>query len=565
MISSGFLASAVLQLFIAVSMIILVLEEVRSSNKLAFQQLRSQKSEKAVLQQKVASTEERYRDLFDKAHEGIIIVAAEDLQILEMNQTARKLLGMQNSALKNPSLRQFVREVADKEPAPAGGQEWFLWIKKIQQVTLVRFDGSASQVEIDGAGVEYDGRSAFQFFIREVTERARLEQQLRQAERLSALGQMISGVAHELNNPLAVVMGYVELILKRPGLTDQIRGDLQKVALESQRAAKLVSNFLSFARGHSTHRVGVDLNQLIERVVELRQPEIRLTGMEVSTSLDRAISRAMADPDQVQQVLVNLISNSLHAMLDRPLPGRIRISTAQAGTSLFIRIEDSGPGIPAEIQRKVFEPFFTTKDVGIGTGLGLSIAHGIMSEHNGRISYERSPELGGACFVLEFPLVEVKEEPVKEAAAGTGAKPEIAPAVPPQTKRSARVLVLDDEEMIATLLSEMLSLLGFQPTVCLTGQEALAKLKGEEFDVVLSDFRMPGMDGKKFFTLAVEQQADVARRIIFLTGDTVNEETQAFLQSVGAPCVGKPFRLEKIEQAVTAILENRREAAPALN
>jgi PAS domain S-box-containing protein len=260
MISAGFLVSAVLQLFIAVSMIILVLEEVRSSNKLAFQQLRSQKSEKAVLQQKVASTEERYREIFDQAHEGIIIVAADDLQILEMNQTARKLLGMQKSVLKNPSLRQFVSAAPGQESPPAAGREWFQWVKQVHQVTVVRFDGGSTQVEIDGAGVDFDGRPAFQFFVREVTERARLQQQLRQAERLSALGQMISGVAHELNNPLAVIMGYIELVLQRQGLTEQTRSDLQKVAMESQRAASLVGNFLSFARGRAPLRTAVDLN-----------------------------------------------------------------------------------------------------------------------------------------------------------------------------------------------------------------------------------------------------------------------------------------------------------------
>lgn len=558
--SSTFLVSAVLQLFIAVSMIILVLEEVRSSNKLAFQQLRSQKSERAVLQKKVASTEERYRRLFDQAHEGIVIVSASDLQILEMNQTARQLLGVGGAVGKTLSLPVFLQASNEQDPVPSPGPEWSAWAARQHLLNIVRQDGSLVPVEMDGAQVELEGRNAFQFFFRELTERTRLEQQLRQAERLSALGQMISGIAHELNNPLAVIMGYLELVIQRHELSPQTRADLQKVAQESNRAAKLVSNFLSLAREQQDKRTFVDLNEIIRLVVELRQPELRVLGIQAELELDSHLPATMADADQVQQVIINLVNNAIHAMMEKPLPGRLRISSQSDGRHVCIRVADSGNGVPPALRAKIFEPFFTTKEVGTGTGLGLSIAHSIMAEHNGRISYEDAPG-GGACFVLEFPVV--------SAPAGAK-KPESDTHVEPKAKveaptRAARILVLDDEKAIAEMLSEMLNLLGHETTVCHSGAQALQELDRREYDLILSDFRMPGMDGEEFFKTATQRHSRVRERIIFLTGDVVNEQTRSFMQSVGVPYLGKPFHLDKVEEAVNRVLAGGEAVATALN
>ncbi len=557
LICTSFLISAVLQLFIAVSMIILVLEEVRSSNKLAFQQLRSQKSEQAVLQKKVLTTEERYRSLFDQAHEGIIIATSESLQIVEMNQTARQLFGVYGTGMKHPNLDSFFSAKISPEPGPQASAEWFNWISQQPHLNLVRIDGGVVPVEVDGARIELEGKPAYQFFFRELTERTRLEQQLRQAERLSAIGQMISGVAHELNNPLAVIMGYLELILARHELSGQTRVDLEKVAQESSRAAKLVSNFLSFAREQPAHREMVDFNKVIDRVVELRHSEIKVTGIDLELELEPQLPRTLAEPDQLQQVLVILVNNALQAMLDAPAPGRLKIVTQNAGKLLKIKVIDNGPGVPPAIASRIFEPFFTTKEVGTGTGLGLSIAHSIMAEHQGRIYCEPAPG-SGACFVLEFPLVtaQMTEEKSTPAPADQpAAQPETAPA------RPARILVLDDEKSIAELLSEMLGLLGHTTTVCHAGAQALEELDKAEFDVILSDFRMPGMDGQKFFKLATQKHPGVAHRIIFLTGDIVNEDTRAFLHSAGAPFLGKPFHLDKVEQAVARILSETPAAA----
>jgi signal transduction histidine kinase/CheY-like chemotaxis protein len=547
-ISAGFIVSAVIQLFIAVSMIILVLEEVRHTNQKAFLKIRSYKSKTDLLQKKVISTEERYRSLFDQASEGIVIADAAELRILELNHTAKRLLGIHNGEASHSLLSSFCQLNPVPQPAPETGPEWFTVMCRQRNVTVVRRDGGMTPTEVDGAAISFEGRAAYQFFLRELTERARLEQQLRQAEKLSALGQMISGVAHELNNPLAVVTGYLELILRREDLPVQTRADLEKVARESNRAAKLVSNFLSFAREQPAHRETVNLNELVRRAADLRKLDLQKAKVELRLNLDPRLPSTQADPDQIQQVLVNLVNNALHAVADAARPGVVQITTQSKDDLILLLMEDNGPGVAPEILPFIFEPFFTTKDVGAGTGLGLSIAHSIMADHNGRILYQPA-SIGGAAFVLEWPVL----------ASANSQQPNTAPGAPaPEVKkagsRSAEILVLDDEGAIAELLGEMLGLLGHSATLCQSALEALELVEKREFDLIISDFRMPKMNGQEFYQQAIEKKPSLARRIIFLTGDVVNEETQAFLRSTGNPHLSKPFQLARVEQTVMEVL-----------
>ena len=540
MISSGYLIAAVLQLFIAVSMIILVLEEVRQVNLLAFKKLRSYKSATEFLQRKVVSTEERYRSLFDQASEGIVIADGQDLRILELNQTAKRLLGV-TSADSN-RLSTFCQIHPQPQPMPQTASEWFAVICASRNLTLVRGDGGVTPAEAGGAAIDFEGRAAYQFFLRELTERARLEQQLRQSEKLAALGQMISGVAHELNNPLAVMKGYMELVLRRDELSVQLRSDLEKVARESNRAAKLVSNFLSFAREQPMHRETVDLNELVGRLAESRRPEFENSRAELRLNLDAQLPAANADPEQIQKVLTHLLNNALQALLEVSRPRCLQVSTQRMESLIQIRVEDNGPGVPPVVAPYIFEPFFTTKEVGQGTGLGLSISHSIMMDHNGRI-FHRPTAGGGACFVLELPLVGPNAD----------SEPAAPPVAPPS--ESARILVLDDDKTIAELLGEMLNLLGYTTSLCYSGREALELVDQVEFDLIISDFRMPKMNGREFYEQTVRKKPELARRIVFLTGDVVNEETQAFLQSTGNPHLSKPFQLARVEQMVAQVLQ----------
>jgi two-component system NtrC family sensor kinase len=484
-----------------------------------------------------------------------VIAAVDDLRILELNQTAELLLGVARSDVSRQPLTAYCRIHSPPSAAPRNSTEWIDLICRQTQLDLVGKDGGKTPAEVDGAPMDFEGRPAFQFFFRELTERTRLEQQLRQAEKLSALGQMISGVAHEINNPLAVIKGYIELILARHQLSGATRADIEKVARESERAARLVRNFLSFAREQPVDRVRVDLNQLIRRMVDLRRFDFMVGGVDLRLELDAGLPEILADSDQVQQVVVNLVNNALQAMTGQSHPKVLRIASEREGAFSRLRIEDNGPGIPGEVQARIFEPFFTTKEVGTGTGLGLSIAHSIMSDHQGRVFHERS-DLGGAGFVLEFPVCGCV--PAPEPGPEATPEPAAAAAVKP-----ARILVLDDEQAIAELLGEMLSILGHRPTLCFAPPQALELIHENEFDLIISDFRMPVMNGEEFHQAVSERKPDLARRMIFLTGDVVHEKTRAFLEQDGRRHLSKPFQLTRIEAVVQEALSEMPSASSA--
>jgi PAS domain S-box-containing protein len=553
LIAMAFFISAVLQLFIAVSMIILVLEEVRTANQNAFEQIRAQRSETSVLKSRVTSTEERYRSLFDQASEAIIITDAQ-LRILEVNQTAQRLLGLTRDEAQQQTLSKFF-QTGSIEKTARTGEEWFRWICSQPSLSLVRRNGGATHSEVDGAIIEFEGRPAYQFFFREMTERARLEQQLRQAEKLSALGQMISGVAHELNNPLAVIKGYLELILAHHRLESHTRDDLQKVAQECSRTAKLVRNFLAFAREQPSRRTMVNFNELIERVSELRRFDLRSTGVEIKLELAENLPKTFADADQTQQILLNLITNAIQALEKQPKPRRIKVRTLAKQEVLEVWFEDNGPGVPVELESKIFEPFFTTKPVGTGTGLGLSIAHSIMTDHQGRIFYQKS-SIGGAGFVLEYPLVTVANDH-----SDSTTQEQSQNATSP-SQSSASILVLDDEQTIGELLAEMLTMLGHKPVVAMSPLRALELIDQQDFEVILSDFRMPVMNGREFYARVHQGNEALAKRIIFLTGDIIHDETRSFLESTGSPHLAKPFQLSDLEQIIKETLQKHRAAQP---
>jgi PAS domain S-box-containing protein len=541
--ATGYFISAVLQLLIAVSMIILVLEQVRYTHQ------RRDLFAREKLQNKVWSTEERYQRLFQQAHEAIVIAARNDLRILELNSAAESLLGTNVRQATSQSLISFCQIKTPPEKAPQSGHQWFELICAQQPLNLVHKNGTLIPADAIAAPVEFGGQSAYQFFFRAITDRLRLEQQLRQAEKLSSMGQMISGVAHELNNPLAVISGYLEVILASHILPPKTRQDLAKVAHESSRATRLVRNFLAFARSQPAHRQMANINELITGVVELRKFDLSLANVKIEAVFDQIIPATSIETDQIQQVFIILINNAMQAMSETPEPRCIRLSTALKEGTIRITVEDNGPGVPPEVESRIFEPFFTTKEVGIGTGLGLSIAHGIMTEHGGQIRYERAA-LGGAAFVLELPIVSVEVPRESSTRIMGAAAPDLVQAAP----RAEKILVVDDEKAIVEMLGEMLGLLGYTPSLCHSASEGLRRIGETKFDLVLSDLRMPEIDGPQFYRRAVEIDARLARRFIFLTGDTVNEDTKSFLRTSGQPFLAKPFRLASIEEVTRQIL-----------
>lgn len=371
--------------------------------------------------------------------------------------------------------------------------------------------------------------------------------QLFQAEKLSALGQLISGIAHELNNPLTVVMGYAQL-LEAEALSPSAMESVRRISTSAERARRIVQGLLAFAREQRAQRRFASLNDIVEQTLNLYTYQLRVNNIEVVTNLDRKLPYTVFDPYQMQQVFLNIIINAEQAMSEAHGRGRLIITSRKVEKDT-IRLEfcDDGPGIPPEIMGKIFDPFFTTKQQGKGTGLGLSICFGIVTEHGGRIWAENN-EGPGVTFFIELPIC--KEEKTSEEMAPPSGLAGPAPA------HSAFILVIEDEKDVAQLLQRILKEQGHQVEIAEGGEKALEKLKEKDYDLLISDLKMPGMSGYQFYEYLKQFRPELARRVIFTTGDTIGSRTKSFLEMTDSFCLRKPFYVDEVWRMVKKALDN---------
>jgi two-component system NtrC family sensor kinase len=382
--------------------------------------------------------------------------------------------------------------------------------------------------------------------LRDQTEERLLQERLLQSEKMASVGQLVSGVAHELNNPLTGVMGFAQLLLARD-LEETMRTQVQTIYGEAERAAKIVQNLLSFARRRKPTKEMADVNALLQRVLELRSYDFTVRNISLDMTLDTRLPRVWVDPDQIQQVFFNVIKNAEQAMIDAHNGGKLTVVTRASPNGARISIADDGPGIASEMQRRIFDPFYTTKSAGEGTGLGLTICYSIIDEHGGRIWTENQPG-GGAVFHIELPLGSGEER--EQAASENGGAAEL----PPASVSGRRVLVVDDEVSIRLLLHDILRLDEHSVALASSGAEAADLVEREHFDIIITDMKMPGMDGAAFYRQVRQRDPAQARRIIFITGDTVSPDTRAFLQRVSNPVLSKPFKIGPLRDAIEAVL-----------
>ena len=380
--------------------------------------------------------------------------------------------------------------------------------------------------------------------MRDHTEESLLQERLLQSEKMASVGQLVSGVAHELNNPLTGVIGFAQLLLGRD-LDETVRAQVQTIYGEAERAAKIVQNLLTFARRRRPTKEMADINALLQRVLELRSYDFTIRNISLDMTLDTRMQQVWVDPDEIQQVFFNLIKNGEQAMIESHGGGRLTVVTEGTAEGVRISIADEGAGVSPEIQRRVFDPFFTTKEAGEGTGLGLTICYSIIDEHGGRIWLENRPA-GGAVFNVELPFGVREEEEPAGAEPPAGARP--APA------GGKRILVVDDEESIRTLLHDILRLDRHVVSLAASGIEAAEQAAREPFDVIITDMKMPGMDGATFYREVRQRDPAQARRMIFITGDTVSPDTRAFLQRVSNPVLSKPFKIGPLRDAIETVL-----------
>ncbi len=493
--------------------------------------------------------------LFEAVHEGVYIgtIGPESTTTIVANSHLKLIFGYAAEAPES-EVRPFDADRFVDPQARAALLGRLLTDGSVGDylLRLRRADSSAVWVELTARADERaaDDTIRVEALIRDVSERKKLDdqkrdifQQLLQAEKMAALGQTVSGVAHELNNPLATILSWAERLSQRATLDEPVRRGLETILAESERAARIVRNLLTFARKRQTTRAMVDVNQVVRETLALRAYEQRLTNIGVIDALAAGLPQVFADGHQMQQVLLNLIINAEQAMLSANGHGILVVRTWHDADQecVVLEINDDGPGIPDDLQPKIFDPFFTTKEVGKGTGLGLTVAYAIVQEHGGRIRLESRPN-AGASFYVELPVTGTTLPPTPIV------RGHVQDAVEPVT--GAAILVVEDETALATAVIEALSDAGYVVEHAADGEEALVKINAQSFDLVLCDLKMPRLDGIAFFHRLEAAAPGLSKHVIFVTGDVAGTAAENFLEESGCRWLAKPFRLGDLLRVV---------------
>jgi PAS domain S-box-containing protein len=501
--------------------------------------------------------EQRFRGILESALDGIVTINDQGI-VVEFNAAAEAMFSIPRQRAIGMAMRDIIPErlrsahQAGLARYLATGESRIL--NRRVEVTAARGE-EEFPAELTVTSTRVGDRTFFTAHIRDLTQQketereiARQRNRLHQSEKMSALGSLLASVAHELNNPLSIVVGE-SLMLEEEG-SGGMAVRATKIRAAADRCGRIVKTFLAMARQREPETKPVDVNQVVRSALDLVGYGIRTAGIKLITDLGHDLPTVRADPDQLGQVITNLVINAQHALKDAPEPRRLRIRTRYKAARSQIRlvIADNGPGIPPDLRSRVFEPFFTTKPVGAGTGVGLSICHAVIRSHGGSIDIDETAG-GGATFAIRLPVV---QDEARETAA--------APQPVADAKRR-RALVIDDERGIAELLAEMLTRDGFSVQIAMNGKDALAELARHSYDLILSDVRMPELDGPALLRRLQSDWPTMADRLIFVTGDTLGLGGGSVLDKLGRPVVEKPITRDDLRRAVNRTLAGG--AAPA--
>jgi len=502
--------------------------------------------------QMVRRAKEQWETAFDALSEGIAVVDDEG-RVRRANRALADLLGAPlpnvvglhlGAALLGKS--HALLEVLDA--ARRGDRPAPLIARSEQLRRTVRVNAAL----ISGATAE----QSVVVLIEDVTEQQALETQLVQSEKLAAVGQLVSGVAHELNNPLTSIAGLSEFLLEQKELGKKDRGHLQVIQEQAERAGRIVRNLLTFARKGSAERIPVDLNDVIRRTLALTAYELKLKDVTVERELSGALPEVFGDRHGLQQVVLNLVTNAAHAVADNPRerPREITVSTWFDG-KVHLRVADTGPGISDEVAQSIFTPFFTTKEPGKGTGLGLSITYSIVESHGGQISLEPRGPRGGAAFRVDLPPAPADAvRPALTPAHGTPAVNAAGAGGAPAVKRT--ILLVDGDPAVQRTIKALFARDGHDVEVAGDPQHALALAQRGSFDLVITDARAmaPGKRGVLLAEELVTMLPALRDRIIVATGD-VRPSTEETLARLGVRYVRKPFNLRDLRVEAARLWE----------
>jgi PAS domain S-box-containing protein len=420
---------------------------------------------------------------------------------------------------------------------PSGDVRW------VHSVGTLERDSNGEAALIHGIHLDITDRKLAE------QELARSRDALHQSEKLAALGSLLAGVSHELNNPLAAIVGQAEMLEEdSEGTIFETRA--RKISAAAGRCARIVQTFLAMARQKDAQRGLVDLNEVVASSLEITEYGLRTAGIAVRATLGTMLPKVLGDRDQLHQVVVNLIVNAQQAMEGGEAFEKIltlRTSVSQSG-AVLLDVSDTGPGVPDKFRGRIFEPFFTTKPQGMGTGVGLSFSHGIAEAHGGTITLE--PDRRGAHFRLSLPpasesdLVAVPVDAETGAAAGAG----------------GTALIVEDEADVAETLRELLEREGYQVTVAADGGGALMAIDRGDYDLILSDLRMPGVSGPDLHARLAETRPHLVERMGFVTGDTLGSSMDEFLRNCGRPVLEKPFTKIGVRCLIASIVQPKVQA-----
>ena len=549
--------------------------------------------------------EAELQHVIEWVEEGVLLFDARE-NVRAVNTRFEQMAGLApEESGKLKTLEQWIARLAEQAVHPGQfAERWRNLARNIQgavrepvqmALPVPRVLERAARPVLDSRG-RHAGRVEI---YRDLTAQRAFQSKLLQTEKLASLGQMVSGIAHELSSPLTSILGYSQRLLAGTNGLGQTE-EMRHIHQEAERAAGILRQLLSNARETIPERQLVSWNQVVMRSTELQRFALAAGKIRLELDLDPSIPFVQGDAGQLQQVLINLLSNARHALEEQSKEGVIQLRTRRAGDRrVILEVQDNGPGIPQPIQARIFDPFFTTKPAGVGTGLGLSIVLSVVREHGGQVRLQ-SPPQGGALFQIELPAAterqqeEARNAPGREAGNGSRERKtslveemQLAGAQNAQTDRFANaggthqeqiadaertrsapygaakrasVLVVEDEPTVARLIADVLEDEGMQVDVLLDGREALARAARESYDLVICDMKMPGLDGQRFYRSLARNGNSLRERFLFVTGDVMAAHTQEFLRRNKLPHVAKPFRVEELTEKVRAVLQMQEQA-----
>ena len=496
------------------------------------------------------SSEAQYAAITAAALDCIIVY--DDVgQVVEFNPTAEHSLGVTRATAIGRHVGHFVDlpalRLLGREAGAASGATPD-WVGRRIEAEAIRADGTGFPAELAVGEVRLPSRRLFTAYLRDLTavrqaeaEIQRQREALHENEKMAAFGSLLAGVAHELNNPLSIVMGNAMMLGEEAKeLAPALIPRTDRIQAAAERCGRIVRSFLALARQNRSQVKPMEIGTAVQTALELLAYSLRGSGVVVERELPDDLPTVPCDHDQFNQVLSNLLVNARQVLEARPQPRRIRISATVEGGFVRLAVADNGPGVPEALRGQIFDPFFTTKPAGIGMGIGLAVSRSIVEVHGGTLTLEEAPG-GGACFVIRLPRRE----------AGDIAAPESATAAIVQRRQPA--LVLDDEAEIAALLSDMLAREGFDCEVVDSGEAALKRLAAGDYALILCDLRMPGVDGAAVFEWLSQNRPHLCARVGFVTGDTLGSASEGFLARAARPVLEKPFMPSSLRQLLAEI------------